>query len=186
MTDLGSILLREDSELWCPAGERQTRKARPRGCPGAEGGETASVAVNTQAQWAELPLWLGSAILSDFLSPQRQLSVPGTQKGDMLGWPAPHQGNPETTRKFSRASKERDPNSGELSGATQAKSWELGRARQTGGDSMEAKGPEGSALPCPTCQEESWGWGGRGEKEAHGCDYLIIPSLEDGETEAGG
>ena len=50
-------------------------------------------------------------------------------------------------------------------------------------------------LPHPTprtCQEkgadtESWGWEpreGRGEKEAHGCHYLIIPSLEDGETEA--
>lgn len=176
MTDLGPILLREDSELWCPAGERQTRKARPRGCPGAEGGETASVAVNTQAQWAELPLWLGSAILPDLLSPQRQLSVPGTQKMDMLGWPAPHQGNPETTRKSSRASKERDPNSGELSGATQAKSWELGRARQTGGDSMEAdlrQGPRGiSSVPPPHMPGGELGLGTHGRERGEGSPRL--------------
>lgn len=105
MTDLSPILLREDSELWCPAGERQTRRARPRGCPGAERGEMASVVANTQAKWAELPLCLGSAILPDLLRPQRQLFVPGTKKTDMVGWPALHQGNPETTRKFSRESK---------------------------------------------------------------------------------
>ena len=88
-----------------PAGERQARRARPRGCPEAERGELASVAVDTQAEWAELPLLLDSDILPDLLRPQRQLSVPGTQKTDMVGWPAPHQGNPETTRKFSRESK---------------------------------------------------------------------------------
>lgn len=152
-----------------------------------------SVVVNNQAEWAELPLWLGSAILPDLLSPQRQLFVSDTQKKDMVGYPAPHQGtlrplgNSVENLKGPQLRGTEWYHTGQVLGAGQGQAdW-----RGFHGSAPQARAQRDQLCPphpC-TCQEESWGWeprGGRGEKEAHSCDYLNIPSLEDGETEAGG